>query len=244
VPLRIGSRVFAPRPSITVAALVLLAVFVALGFWQLERMREKERLFAAFEAGAGRLERLSEIDPARVERYARVMAIGRYDSAHQFLLDNMTHAGRAGYRVLTPLDFGEGNTVLVDRGWVPLGATRDVLPNVAVAEDARSVVGRLDDLPAAGIDLPQATPLTPTGAWPRVLSYPHMDDLQSALSRPLQPRIVLLDPAAPDGFVRAWQPSSLPPERHLGYAIQWFAFAGLVLILFVALNLQRPASTP
>jgi surfeit locus 1 family protein len=39
--------------------------------------------------------------------------------------------------------------------------------------------------------------------------------------------------------VRAWQPSTFPPERHLGYAITWFALAATVAVLFVALNLRR-----
>lgn len=237
--LRIGSRVFAPRLFFVLVALALLSGFLALGFWQLDRMHEKQVLFAAFEAGSSRLERLSGIEPAQAERYTRVMAVGRYDSTHQFLLDNMTHAGRVGYRVLTPLNVGEGDTVLVDRGWVPLGATREVLPDVTVPENARSVVGRLDDLPAAGIDLPQASPITPTGGWPRVMSYPHLGDLQGALGRPLQARIILLDAAQADGYVRAWQPSTFPPERHLGYAITWFALAATVAVLFVALNLRR-----
>jgi surfeit locus 1 family protein len=215
-------------------------VFLALGFWQLDRMREKQALFAAFEGGNARLERLADIEPERVERYTRVIAVGRYDSAHQFLLDNMTHAGRAGYRVLTPFDLTDGGTVLVDRGWVPLGATRATLPKIEVAASARSVVGRLDDLPAAGIDLPVATPL---GDWPRVLSYPHHAQLQSSLGRELQKRIILLDAAQPDGFVRAWQPATFPPERHLSYAITWFALAATVALLFFALNLRRTPGT-
>jgi surfeit locus 1 family protein len=232
--------VFAPRPFITLVTIVLLGAFLALGFWQLARMREKQALFAEFAAGTQKLERLSEIDMGRVERYVRVVAVGRYDPAHQFLLDNMTHAGRAGYRVLTPLDLAEGTTVLVDRGWVPLGVSREVLPNVAVAAEARSVVGRIDELPAAGIDLPAASAAT---TWPRVLNYPHLEDLRAALGRALEPRIILLDPEQPDGFVRDWQPSRFPPQRHLGYAITWFALAATVTGLFVGLNL-RPASVP
>jgi surfeit locus 1 family protein len=239
--LRIGSRIFAPHPFVALAALALVAVFLVLGFWQLDRMREKQALFAAFEAGNERLERLADIEPERVERYTRVMAVGRYDSAHQFLLDNMTHAGRAGYRVLTPFDLTDRGTVLVDRGWVPLGATRETLPQVAVAESARSVVGRLDDLPAAGIDLPAATPV---GGWPRVLSYPHHAQLQSSLGRDLQKRIILLDPAQPDGFVRRWQPATFPPERHLSYAITWFGLAATVALVFFALNLRRVPGSP
>jgi surfeit locus 1 family protein len=234
--LRIGSRELAPRPFITLATLVLLAAFMALGFWQLQRMREKQALFAAFAAGNQRLERLSDIEPLRAARYTRVIATGRYDTAHQFLLDNMTHAGQAGYRVLTPLDLADGESVLVDRGWVPLGATRAELPEVTVSGNERSVVGRLDDLPAAGIELRSAGADT---TWPRVLNYPHMSELRAALGRPLEDRIVLLDPEQPDGFVRAWQPSVFPPERHLSYAVTWFALAATVVVLFVALNLRQ-----
>ncbi len=49
--------------------------------------------------------------------------------AHQFLLDNMTHAGRAGYEVLTPLLLDDGRVLLVNRGWLPLpDGRRDELP--------------------------------------------------------------------------------------------------------------------
>jgi surfeit locus 1 family protein len=238
--LRIGTRVFAPRPLITLAAFALLGAFLALGFWQLERMREKQVLFAEFAAGNQRLERLSEIVPDRTPRYTRVVAVGRYDPAHQFLLDNMTHAGRAGYRVLTPLDLGDGGTVLVDRGWIPLGPSRELLPDVAVADNARSVIGRIDELPAAGIDLPTASTSI---SWPRVLSYPHLNDLRNALGRTIQPRIILLDREQADGFVRDWQPSTFPPERHLGYAVTWFALAATVIGMFVALNLRRASES-
>jgi surfeit locus 1 family protein len=66
-----------------------------------------------------------------------------------------------------------------------------------------------------------------------------MSELRAALGRPLEDRIVLLDPEQPDGFVRAWQPSVFPPERHLSYAVTWFALAATVVVLFVALNLRQ-----
>jgi surfeit locus 1 family protein len=51
---------------------------------------------------------------------------------------------------------------------------------------------------------------------------------------------VLLDPAAPNGYERVWRPAmQFGPERHLGYAIQWFALALVALIIFIALSLRR-----
>jgi hypothetical protein len=77
-------------------------------------------------------------------RYLRVTARGRYDSRHRLLLDNQVRRGRAGYRVLTPLRMeGDPRVLLVDRGWVPLGASRDELPAVAVSTEPRRVRGAL-----------------------------------------------------------------------------------------------------
>jgi surfeit locus 1 family protein len=235
--LRIGNRVFAPGVFATVLTIMLVIALASLGRWQLERMREKQALFDAFESGGGAAVHLSMVPPSAARRYQRVAAIGHYDSAHQLLLDNMTHDGRAGFHVLTPLVIDAGRSVLVDRGWVPLGATREQLPDVAVAEGDRTVVGRLNDLPAAGIELAAAPP---SGPWPRVASYPKMDELVKLLQLPLYPKVLLLDADQPDGFVREWQPAAFPPERHLGYAITWFALAFTLLAIYVFVNL-RPA---
>lgn len=237
--LRIGNRVFAPSVFTTLATIALGVALASLGRWQLERMHEKQALFAAFGAGATTTLRLSTVAPPdRADRYQHVSAIGRYDSAHQVLLDNMTHGGRAGFQVLTPLIVDAAPAVLVNRGWVALGARRDQLPDVSVPENERSVAGRLDELPAAGIEL-AAAPQAATAPWPRVASYPKMPELVRALDQPLYPRILLLDPGQADGFVREWRPATFPPERHLGYAITWFALALSLLVIYLVTNLQR-----
>jgi surfeit locus 1 family protein len=73
-----------------------------------------------------------------------------------------------------------------------------------------------------------------------VLLFPTEADVESALGVDVESRIVLLDAAAPDGFERKWRPAlGFGPERHLGYAIQWFAFALVAVVIFVAVNLRR-----
>lgn len=235
--LRVGNRVFAPRVLATLVMLLLVIALLSLGRWQLERMREKQALFAAFDAGATSTLQLSAVPLDQAHLYRHVSATGRYDSTHQILLDNMTHDGRAGFRVLTPL-IAAGGTLLVDRGWVPLGITRDQLPDVSVTEGDRTIQGRLGDLPAPGIELASAP--TPANApWPRVLSYPKLPELAAALDRPLDPWVLLLDSDQADGFLREWRPATFPPERHLGYAVTWFALAVTLLALYVVVNLHR-----
>jgi surfeit locus 1 family protein len=239
--LRIGRRVFAP-PAWGLALTVLaLAAFLSLGSWQLDRAREKRALVESFTAGSRDTLDATGLGFDGLPRYQRIRLRGSYDAARQILLDNMpSSAGRPGYRVLTPFERADGRGwILVDRGWVPLGPTRAELPDVAVAGGEREVTGVLDGLPVPGLRVgPAAAP--GASGWPRVMLFPTEADVESALGTDVEPRIVLLDAGAPDGFERNWRPSiGFGPERHLGYAIQWFAFALVAIVLLVALNLRR-----
>jgi surfeit locus 1 family protein len=239
----IAGRRFSPRPWALVFTLALLAGFVALGSWQVERSREKRALIEAFERGDSGTVPLSVAPLDQLPRYQRVSTSGRYEPGHQILLDNMpSAAGQPGYRVLTPFRRADGGPLLmVDRGWVPLGPDRGSLPAVSVNARPRIITGRLDGLPVPGLRIGTARAPDAAG-WPLVLNFPVAADLEAALGEPVEHRIVLLDATAPDGFERAWRPSiGFPPERHLGYAIQWFALALVLLVAFVATSLQPSA---
>ena len=243
--LRVANRVFEPRAWALLATVLAVAAFVSLGSWQLGRAGEKRARIASFEHGARTSVALGadgSVDD--LPRYQHVTADGRYDAAHQVLVDNMpSRAGRPGFRVLTPLVRpGAERLLLVDRGWVPLGATREQLPAIDVGAEPRAVAGRLDDLPQPGVRV-GAAGVTGAERWPRVLNFPREADFEQVFGRPVEARIVLLDSDAPDGYERAWRPAmGFGPERHLGYAIQWFALATTVCVVFVALSL-RPAAT-
>ena len=244
--LRIGNREFAP-PAWGVALVALgLAVFVSLGYWQLGRAREKQALFDAFMQGSQDTADATGMGFDELARYQHVRLRGAYDATRQILLDNMPSVtGRPGFRVLTPFERADGRGwVLVDRGWVPLGATREDLPDVTVGVREREVSGILDVLPIPGMRVgPAAAP--GSADWPRVLLFPTEADVESALGVDVEPRIVLLDAGAPDGFERKWRPAlGFGPERHLGYAIQWFAFALVAVVIFIALNLRRVGADP
>jgi surfeit locus 1 family protein len=239
--LRIGNREFAP-PAWGVALVALgLAVFVSLGYWQLGRAHEKQALFDAFMQGSQDTVDATGLGFDELARYQHVRLRGSYDATRQILLDNMPSVtGRPGYRVLTPFERADGRGwLLVDRGWVPLGATREDLPDVTVGVRERQVSGILDVLPIPGM---RAGPAAAPGSadWPRVLLFPTEADVESALDVDVESRIVLLDAGAPEGFERKWRPAlGFGPERHLGYAIQWFAFALVAMVIFIALNLRR-----
>lgn len=242
--LRIANRRFAPSVLGVILTLIGVSVFVRLGVWQLHRADEKRALIAQFEAGERTTVELTSENATTQPRYQHVHARGHYESARQILLDNMPSAsGRAGFRVVTPFVLDAGGTVLVDRGWIPLGANRRALPNVEVGESSRAVAGRFADLPRPGITLAEPS-IDDAAPWPRVMNFPQHATLEHALGQTLVAGLVLLDPDQPDGYERAWQLTheSFSPERHVAYAVQWFGLAVAAVVIFVLLSLRKEPS--
>jgi surfeit locus 1 family protein len=176
-------------------------------------------------------------------RYQRGQVTGRYDPSHQFLLDNMpSHTGQPGYRVLTPLETAAG-WLLVDRGWLPIGSTRTQLPDITVTDGERTITGTIDVLPRAGLEL-DVPPVAANAPWPRVLSFPKQDALEQQLGRKLISGLLLLDASHPDGYERVWEAHlGFKPERHIGYAVQWFALAAAAVIIFIVISFRTKKAT-
>jgi len=239
VPIQLGNRTFAPRPFTTLLTIALVAMLISLGRWQLHRAAEKRVLFDSFAAGSD-VTRIIDLETPKVPRYSRVEAEGHYDDTRQVLIDNMVHAERAGYFVITPFALQSGGWVLVNRGWVPLGKSRAERPAIPVAADARHIHGRADNLPSPGIQMGTPAPLAPP--YPVVANFPTL----AQVARLLQEShwagaadLILLDPAEPDGYVRAWAAPGFPPMRHIGYAVQWFGLAAALLVIYIVTNFRR-----
>ena len=216
------------------------ALCVRLGVWQWHRWLEADAAWTRFARGTQAVEPLGARAPEALPLFQRVSVTGTLDAQHQFLLDNRSYRGRPGYEVLTPLARADGGAVLlIDRGWVPFSGSRAQLPDVRLQGAAPlSLSGRIADLPSAGLPSGRAAPPL-TGPWPRVTSFPTAAELAASLGVALSARILLLDPAAAQGYVRDWQPPGMSPLRHLSYAIQWWCFAALALILWAVLSWRR-----
>ncbi len=230
-----------PRLVPTLATVLLLPVLISLGFWQLHRADVKRALEEAYAQRA----RAPALDLARVERwdesrlrYRRARVRGRYLAGRQILLDNQVHEGRAGYHVLTPLVPGAGeHCVLVDRGWIPAPGDRSRVPEPGVPAGTVSVRGLLDQAPEPGIRL--GTAVTEPVRWPLVVPWVDPAALALHLGCRPAPLVLKLDPDLAGGFVRDWQPVSLQPEKSVSYAVQWFAMAVMLVVIYLALHLRR-----
>lgn len=230
-----------PGWAASAAVAVLLPTFVSLGNWQLRRAAEKEALLALREERA-RAPAIA-IDSASIAldelRYRPVIVKGSYDAEHQFLLDNQVHEGRAGYHVLTPLRL-EGRAdlaLLVNRGWVPAGPDRTRLPAVGALPVHTSVSGTVEKFPGVAWRLAGAE--IPAPGWPAVTQLAEPAALSARLGYAILPYQVLLSPTEPQGFVRDWKPANVDPGKNRGYALQWFAFAGVLTFLYVWYGLRR-----
>jgi surfeit locus 1 family protein len=239
VPITFGNRTFEPRLFTTLLTIVLLALLVSLGRWQLRRADEKRVLWDSFAAGTDLSQRI-ELDTPKITRYRHVEAEGRYDGTRQVLIDNMFNAERAGYYVITPFALTGGGWVLVNRGWVPLGASREARPAVPVGDEMRRIRGRADNLPAPGIQMGARTALGPP--FPVVAPFPNSAEFAELLHEQNwthAAELVLLDADQPDGYARNWLPPGFPPMRHIGYAVQWFSLAVALMVIYVVTNFRR-----
>ncbi|MFZ2753865.1 MAG: SURF1 family protein [Lysobacteraceae bacterium] len=219
-------------------ASLAFALFARLGFWQLERADEKrERLDKVAATLGARAPQSSAViaDSDRAQEYDWVDIEGRFADGPMVLLDNQQQGGVAGvraYRVFVP---NEGTRVLLDLGWVALPADR-TLPKLDTDSARMRLAGLLLPPPGQGIDVggpvaqPDGTLLATTIDLPT---------LRTTLKQPaLAPRVFRPEPQSGFGFQRDFDilPNTLPPERHLGYAVQWFGLAATVLITALLLT--------
>jgi cytochrome oxidase assembly protein ShyY1 len=225
-----------------ILALLVIALFTRLGFWQLARMHEKQAMLDAAHAAVQQRRALplsAAADVGRDHDYDWSAGSGRFASLPPVLLDNQAHDERAGvraYRVFLPADAAP---LLVELGWLPLSGDRR-MPPVPRPDAAMRIAGLLAPPPSAGIATTIVQPQADGTLLTIALDLPL---LRKTLALPtLAPRVLKLDPAIPLGYARDLDvlPNTLPPERHLGYAVQWFALALAVLVTALVLTFRKP----
>jgi surfeit locus 1 family protein len=227
-----------PGWIVTIAAIAVMAVCVTAGNWQTRRAEYKEALAAQLDERAAAP--VATLGAAKVDAqdtaFRRLRARGEYVPDKGILLDNRVLNGRVGYEVLMPLRIDGGDMhVLVNRGWAAAPPTRADLPQAATPAGPQEVEGVAVLPPERVFELGDGVP---TGAvWQHLL----MERYERWSGLKLQPVVLQQTNDAADGLARDWARPDTGVQKHRGYAMQWYLFATLTLILYVSLNFRRRA---
>ena len=230
-----------PSAFAWILLLLGLAAFLGLARWQWGRAQEKERLLASYAAAATAPLRQYATLPAALsaEEYPRIAASGSYVDGRGYWLDQQIHAGRVGRRALAVFrPSGDGRLLLVDLGWVaaPVGAPAPVWPPLPAGEvELRGIYA---PPPGGGLRV-GGDALARQARWPKLTLFLDMAAVAADLHAAVAPRLLLLDADPASGLVREWTPAVMPPEKHRGYALQWFSFAVAAVVIFIVLHWRK-----
>mgnify|MGYP000595388326 CR=1 FL=1 len=235
-----SKRQFKPGLIPTIVTLIMLPILVRLGFWQIDRAKEKEQIQTMYEQRA----QLPAIDITQritdnIEsiHYRRVVVTGKFDVKHQILLDNKVHDQVVGYEVLTPLIISATKAVLVNRGWIAGSADRRILPKYETPTGRQKINGVIS-IPSSKL-IHFSDYNRDASRWPAVYQWIDFKDMRQATKLPLLPFTIREDPKGPHGFVREWAKVNLLPERSESYAVQWFVMAFVLLGIYIGVNYKK-----
>lgn len=225
----------------TAFVVVMVPVLIALGFWQLERAQEKRQIAGAFaqmqQLPAVELSELRGVTAENQLAYRQVALTGEFLPGRYFLLDNRMSKGRYGNEVLALFALQDTNDlVVVNRGWVAADPARLSLPAVTEVEGPVTITGRI----YVQLGTPYLLGDEPaTAGWPKRLQALDIDKIRRALGADgdrVFPYSVRIAQNQPGAFDAHWPVVNQSPEKHTGYAVQWFAMSFVLALLYLLRN--------
>lgn len=258
--MRLGSWQFSPKLWAVLLYVAVLSCMLWLGGWQLDRAALKVSLQEAAQEAQDSdpvpLSSITALDEAAAV-YQRVSLEGQYDANRQFLWDNRTHSGRAGFEVISLVKIAGGEWVMVNRGWIAPGASRQALPDVTLVDTALHTevfIQGFASQPSQGFASGPA--LGSNDSWPKLLQYFDYELIEAIVGEPVLPVVVQAQALGtdavsvnvpgprPEWLTANWQPAASGPAKHYSYAFQWYAMALALSLLFLVVNTRRVGSTP
>lgn len=199
---------FRPRLWALALAAAACAAGIALGNWQSRRADEKGQLVS------------------------RVAVEGEFVARHTVYLDNKVRDGKTGYEIVTPLKLhGSSSYVLVNRGWIEAGKTRDLLPEVRTPPGVVRIEGiALERLPRV---------LALEGSKGKLRQTVEVDAYAAETGLRLEPRVIQQYSDTGDGLARDWPIRGTGAEKHEMYALQWYSLAALAVVLAIVLSFRK-----
>ena len=227
----------------------VVVLMVNLGFWQLRRLDERKafnaEMRAAIDQPAQPISTLlpdgvaSTHDQVESVKYRSVSAVGTYLVDQQVLVTNRTQNSAPGYWVLTPLDLGDGTALVVNRGWIPYSYTADgSWSDFAPPAGRVSVTGSIEQPQVRATGGVVSGPADAAEGTLRTLARVDVARLGQQVDEKLLPLYVDLQTQTPPQPEALAIPAPVPPPDlsdegpHLSYALQWFTFSAMTLVVY------------
>ena len=241
--MQIGNKTFKPGLIPTIVFLLILPVLLRLGFWQLDRAEEKRELIELFkqqnELGPLLIKDKIKFDAKLNYRTAKVA--GKYNLNKQIFVDNKIYQGKTGVHVMTPFKLKNSEySILVNRGWVPMVIDRSALPEIETPKNNLSLNGKIKILSKKPFMV--GDQFQSNQGWPALMQWISIAEIEKKSGLKLLPYIFLLDKKEQSGYVRNWKPVVMQPEKSISYAVQWFALALALSIIYIVVNLKNSKS--
>ena len=221
----------------SLALLTAVSALVSLGFWQIERGRQKELITDSYLNRDSALpESLIEVSRDQNLSWKKIYVEGKFVKPHIFL-DNSINERQFGYQLITPFVY-ENNTILVIRGWVKGSSNRSILPNVKTSYDEKKITGYLNEPPYSGISgmFDKSTIEVFEKDKIRIQKLDRIR-IEEILDRKLDNRVFYLNSDEPDAYL-VKNDKLTKQHKHFAYATQWFCMA-LVLLVIGVINIWK-----
>lgn len=238
--IKLAQQIFAFNTLWLCLTLTAFAILINLSWWQLSRAGEKteqlQRLAQLQADGALQPAQLTSLTPVDIDG-APLKGQALWLAPYIWLLDNQIVNGRVGYDVIVPVQAaGLAAPLLVNLGWLAGADSRDILPQPDIAAEFE-----LDGLLRVDVDglMLLGQNAEDSGQWPMRIQQVNYSELSEQIGAELFP--ALLYQQQNSSFVPHYQPVVLLPEKHRGYALQWFLLGVAVLGVALAASHQGRA---
>lgn len=233
---------FSPTIITTLTTILLLYTMNFMGQWQYGKALYKDNLLEKISERKNLAPvSFGELSKSIEDRMFTPVIVEGYFDERIFLYDNRILKGQVGYDVYSPFKLDSGDWILVNRGFVNLGLSRDILPAIETPKEKQRLQGLLDKIPSKGVIL--ADNLHSAKSWPVVLQYLDTEEIKDMLNQPVYDMILRLDKGCEENFECAIPALNLDSAKNYGYTFQWYAMIMTLSIIYFVFNTKKSGST-
>ena len=226
-----------------ILVLVLSCIFLSLSLWQLKRYfwQSEQLTFLQQQHTLPPIHFNAHPDVTLADYGRKITGELHSQAPYTILLDNQIYQGGVGYRVLSAFEL-EPNTpwVWVDRGWIPMGNSRAILPRLAALPEKTTLTGLVDKalynhLVSKASDVEEVT-------WPLRIQTMDIPWLSTQVEHDFHPWVIVLQASDPLSFTQSSHAPWLTPMRHQVYALQWLSFMIIAFSFWFRFTIRKRPS--